>query len=155
MQVVLSTEYRLEGESDMCVNNKGMKEEGRVRKMNWVWKEQALRWQIGTEMSCFGKTINQRSQNGRGHRLNSAHNRVLFGSHSVLKIGDFPLKKKNLGFHLLKTQKVWQPFSLPTGNHQLGRSRHRLPGESLISPFGYFAHQSPTIILHTLHVSLS
>lgn len=51
--------------SQTCVNNKGMKEEGRVRKMNWVWKEQALRLQIGTEMSCFGKTINQRSQNGR------------------------------------------------------------------------------------------
>ena len=67
-----------------------------------------------------------------GHRLNSAHNHVWFGPHSILKIGDFPLKKKkkNLDFHLPKTQKIWWLFSLPTGNHRLALSRRGGPGRA-------------------------
>ena len=33
-----------------------------------------------------------------GHRLNAAHNHVWFGPHGILKIGDFPFKKKKSGF---------------------------------------------------------
>lgn len=104
-------------------------------------------------MSCFVRTINQRSQNGRPQTEYSPQTYLIWPT-QCFKNRSFPILK-NLDFHLLKTQKIWRLSSLPTGNHQLELSRSCLLRESLISSIHHISHQSSTSVLHTRHVLLS
>lgn len=112
-----------------------------------------LRLQIGTEMSCFVRTINQRSHNGRSH-IGFSPQTCLIWPTQCFKNWRYPILN-NLDFHLLKTQKIWQLSSLPTGSHQLELSRSCFLRDSLISSTHYISHQSSTVILHTPRASLS
>lgn len=104
-------------------------------------------------MSCFVRTINQRSQNGRPQTECSPQTCLVWPT-QCFKNRRFPILK-NLDFHPLKTQKIWQLSSLPTGSHQLRLSRSSFLRESLISSTHRTSHQPSTAVLHPPHASLS
>lgn len=104
-------------------------------------------------MSCFVRAINQRPHNDRSH-IEFSPQTCLIWPTLCFKNWRYPILS-NLGFHRLKTQKIGQLSSLPTGSHQLELSRSCLLRESFICSTQDISHQSSTVILSTPHTSLS